>query len=51
MKLGSNTGMMLLGIWLIVTGLQFFLNINFDAMPTIMAALAVAAGVLLLMNK
>jgi hypothetical protein len=51
MKLGSNTGMMLLGIWLIVTGLQFFLNIKFDAMPTIMATLAVAAGVLLLMNK
>jgi hypothetical protein len=51
MKLGSNTGMMLLAIWLIVTGLQFFLNIKFDAMPTIMAALAVAAGVLLLMNK
>jgi hypothetical protein len=51
MKLGSNTGMMLLGIWLLLTGLQPLLKLDFQALPTIMAALAVAAGALLLMNK
>jgi hypothetical protein len=51
MKLGSNTGMMLLGIWLLLTGLVPLLNLNFQSLPTIMAALAVAAGALLLMNK
>jgi len=51
MKLGSNPGMMLLGIWLVLTGLTPLLNLNFPAMPTLMAALAVAAGALILMNR
>jgi hypothetical protein len=49
MKLGSNTGMMLLGIWLILYGLA--LLIHLDIPQTVMAGLAVAAGVLLLMNR
>jgi len=51
MKLASNTGMLLLGIWLVLTGLIPFLKLNFDALPTLMAALAVAAGAMILMNK
>ncbi|HEX5472448.1 MAG TPA: hypothetical protein VFW73_11205 [Lacipirellulaceae bacterium] len=51
MKLGSNLGMMLLGIWLVITGLQPLLGLSFQAMPTLMSALAVAAGALILMNR
>jgi hypothetical protein len=51
MKLGSNTGMMLLGIWLILYGLIPLLKLDFQALPTLMSALAVAAGAMLLMNK
>ena len=50
MKLGSNTGMMLLGIWLILTGLIPLLNLN-QIPASVMSGLAVAAGVLLLMNR
>ena len=51
MKLASSTGMMLLGIWLVLTGLIPFLKLNFDALPTLMNALAVIAGAMILMNK
>jgi hypothetical protein len=51
MKLASNTGMMLLGIWLVLTGLIPFLHLDFQALPTLMSALAVAAGATILMNK
>jgi hypothetical protein len=50
MKLGSNTGMMLLGIWLILTGLIPLLNLN-QIPPMVMSGLAIAAGALLLMNR
>ena len=51
MKIAANSGMGLLGIWLILTGLLPLLKINFEALPMIMSILAVAAGALLLMNK
>ena len=51
MKLASNTGMLLLGIWLILTGLMPFLNLNAPALGTLMNVLAVAAGAMILMNK
>jgi uncharacterized membrane-anchored protein len=51
MKLASNTGMLLLGIWLVLTGLTPFLNLNIQALPTLMNVLAVAAGAMILMNK
>ena len=51
MKLASNTGMLLLGIWLVLTGLIPFLNLNFQALPMLMNVLAVAAGAMILMNK
>jgi hypothetical protein len=49
MKLASNLGMLLLGIWLIISGAAQLLNFGFP--PQILAALAVAAGVMILMNK
>ena len=49
MKLSNNLGMLLLGIWLILTGLLPLLNLNFPASGTLLAILAVAAGVLILL--
>jgi hypothetical protein len=49
MKLATNTGMLLLGIWLVLTGALPLLNINVDA--RLMGILAVAAGAMILANK
>jgi hypothetical protein len=51
MKIGSNSGMMLLGIWLLLTGLVPLLDLHFQALPTLMSGLAVAAGAMILMNR
>ena len=47
MKLTKNLGMLLLAIWLIATGLIPLLSLSFSGLGTIMAILAVAAGVLI----
>ncbi len=44
MKLTKNIGMLLLSIWLILSGLIPLLNIYFSGIGTIMAILAIAAG-------
>ena len=50
--LGTKTwGMLLLGIWLIVTGLQPFVHISFANMGSILAVVAVAAGSLILLDR
>ena len=51
MKLATSFGMLLLGIWLILTGLIPLLKLNFEGLSMIMAVLAIAAGALILMNK
>ncbi len=51
MKLSQNLGMLLLAIWLIVTGLVALLGLSFSGLPIIMAILAIAAGVLILLGK
>ena len=51
MKLASNSGMMLLGIWLVLYGALPLLKISFDGQEPLMRLLAVAAGALVLMNK
>ena len=50
-RLTKNLGMLLLAIWLIIGGLLPFLNLGFPGMGTIMAILAVAAGVLILIGR
>ena len=50
-KYKGNLGMLLLSIWLIVTGLLPLLKLNFPVLGVIMAVLAVAAGVLLLLKR
>ena len=49
---GRNLGMILLGIWLIVTGLLPLLNVRLSSTVTMgLAVLAIAAGVLILLRR
>jgi len=41
----------LLGIWLILTGLISLFHFNFSGLDIIMAILAIAAGVLILLER
>jgi hypothetical protein len=43
-------GVLLLAIWLIVTGLAPILHLSFSGMGTVMSILAIAAGVLLILG-
>ena len=51
MKLTINLGMLLLGIWLIVTGLLQVVTIQIPAIGPVLALLAIAAGVLILVGR
>lgn len=52
MDFKKNIGMLLLGIWLIVSGVTVLVPaIYFSGLGTIMAILAVIAGVFILMHK
>ena len=49
---GRNIGMILLGIWLILTGLLPLLNVALSSTVTMgLAVLAIAAGVLILLRR
>ncbi len=50
-RLTRNLGMLLLAIWLILTGLMPLLNLSFQGVGTVMAVLAIASGVLLLIGR
>lgn len=45
-----SIGVLLLGIWLIATGLSHILHLSFSGMGTVMAILATASGILLLLG-
>jgi len=47
----QNLGLLLLGIWLIATGATALLSITFPHMGLVLAALAIAAGVLILLGR
>ena len=51
MKITRNIGMLLLAVWLIMTGLIPLLNINVSGLGTVMAVLAVAAGILIVIGR
>lgn len=51
MKLTKSLGMLLLSIWLIVTGLIQLVDISIQGLGTILAVLALAAGVLILLGR
>ncbi|MBI3175303.1 MAG: hypothetical protein HYZ25_16380 [Chloroflexi bacterium] len=49
MKFNRNMGFLLLGIWLILTGLSAFISMG--GLSVILALLAIAAGVFILLNR
>ncbi len=51
MNLTKNLGMLLLGIWLIVTGLLQVVSIPIPTIGIILALLAITAGVLILVGR
>jgi hypothetical protein len=51
MILNRNLGMLLLAIWLILTGLIPLLGLSVAGLGTLMAILAVAAGALILAGR
>jgi hypothetical protein len=51
MKVTRNIGMLLLAIWLILTGLIPLLNFSFSGLGTVMAILAIAAGIFIIVGR
>ena len=51
MKVTKNLGMLLLGIWLIVTGLIPLLQLSFAGLWILMGVLAIAAGAMILVGR
>ncbi len=51
MTVTRSVGMLLLAVWLILTGLASLLTISFTGFSVIMAILALAAGVLILLGR
>jgi hypothetical protein len=51
MRVTRNIGMLLLAIWLILTGLIPVLNLSLSGLGTVMAVLAVAAGILIIVGR
>ncbi len=49
MRITRNIGMLLLAIWLILTGLSAFLD--FGGLGVILAILAIAAGIFILLGR
>ncbi len=50
MKLTKRLGFLVLGAWLILTGLIGLFGLSFTGLPVVMGVLAIAAGVLILME-
>lgn len=51
MRLTKNVGMLLLAIWLIITGAVPLFNLSFSGLSEVMAVLAIAAGILIAMGR
>jgi hypothetical protein len=51
MKLPKRLGMILLGIWLTLTGLQQVISIPIPSINIVMAILAIAAGILIMLGR
>jgi hypothetical protein len=51
MRLTRNIGMLLLAAWLMLTGLIPLLNLSFSGLGTLMAILAIGAGVLIVVGR
>jgi hypothetical protein len=51
MRFTHQTGMLLLGIWLILTGVIPLLNLGFSGMSVLMSILAIVAGAMILLGR
>ena len=51
MKLTRNIGMLLLALWLVLSGLIPLLSLGFSGLGVVMAVLAIAAGVLIALGR
>ncbi|MFZ0932248.1 MAG: hypothetical protein WAN11_26860 [Syntrophobacteraceae bacterium] len=51
LTLTKNVGMLLLGIWLIVTGLVQTLSVGIPAVHALLPLLAIAAGLLIALGR
>jgi len=51
MKLNRNLGTLLLGIWLVLTGLMSLIDLHFSGLGMIMAVLALVAGLLIVLGR
>jgi len=51
MQLNKNLGMLLAGIWLILTGLIPLLSLSFSGLGMLMAILAIVAGALFVAGR
>jgi hypothetical protein len=51
MKVTRNVGMLLLAVWLILSGLVPLLRLSFSGLGTVMAILAIAAGILIAVGR
>ena len=51
MRPTKNLGMLLLGIWLIASGVIPLLHLSFSGLGIVMALLAIAAGALIIMGR
>jgi hypothetical protein len=51
MRFTKSLGMLLLGIWLVLTGLVPLLSVSAAGIGPLMAVLAIAAGVLILLGR
>jgi hypothetical protein len=51
MPLTKQIGKLLLGAWLVLTGLIRLIDFNFRGLGTVMALLAIVAGVLIVVDR
>jgi len=51
MRIVRNTGMLLLGIWLVMSGFVTLLNLSFVGLTALMGLLALAAGIAILLGR
>lgn len=51
MKITKKIGVILLAAWLILSGVIPLLKLSFEGLPLLMGILAIAAGVLLLVDR
>jgi hypothetical protein len=50
-RLTKNLGMLLLGIWLLIQGLEALVGLGFRGLGTIEAVLALVAGILIILGR